>query len=195
MTRKDQKIKLRAIVRSLERKLTDDYKATSSQAIFHHLTAMSQYQSAQTVFCFVSTSREIDTHSILTHALAQGKILCVPRSLDGGLMALHQITTLEDLQVGAYGILEPSETAPLVDVDQVDFAVLPCLSCNHEGQRLGQGGGYYDRFLSRYRGGMVLLCREQLIRDEIPVEPHDYPIPWVLTEAGLFEDGFRAQLG
>ena len=57
------------------------------------------------------------------------------------------------------------------------------------GQRLGHGGGYYDRFLSQYRGGTVLLCREQLIRQEIPVEPHDYPVPWVLTERGLYEDG------
>ena len=41
-------------------------------------------------------------------------------------------------------------------------------------------------------GGTVLLCREQLIRQEIPVEPHDYPIPWVLTERGLYEDGIPA---
>ena len=66
---------------------------------------------------------------------------------------------------------------------------------NHLGQRLGQGGGYYDRFLSNYRGGTVLLCREKLIREEIPLEPHDYPIPWVLTEVGLYEDGTPARLG
>ena len=45
------------------------------------------------------------------------------------------------------------------------------------------------------RGGTVLLCREQLIRQEIPVKPHDYPVPWVLTERGLYEDGIPAPLG
>ena len=60
----------------------------------------------------------------------------------------------------------------------------PVVTCNYLGQRLGHGGGYYDRFLSQYRGGTVLLCRELLIRQEIPVEPHDYPVPWVLTERG-----------
>ncbi|WP_409969003.1 5-formyltetrahydrofolate cyclo-ligase [Bengtsoniella intestinalis] len=195
MTKKDQKIKLRAIARSLERKLSENYKTKSSQMIYRHLTAMSEYQAAQTVFCFVSTDREVDTHALLTHALAQGKTLCVPRCLGEGKMALHQITDVAELQEGTYGILEPAETTPLIDIDQVDFAILPCLTCNHQGHRLGQGGGYYDRFLSQYRGGTVLLCREQLIRDEIPLEPHDYPIPWVLSEAGLFEDGIRAPLG
>ena len=50
-------------------------------------------------------------------------------------------------------------------------------------------------FLARYRGGTVLLCREKLIREEIPVEPHDFPVPWVLTERGLYEDGVPARLG
>ena len=54
---------------------------------------------------------------------------------------------------------------------------------------MGRGGGYYDRFLSQYRSSAVLLCRERLIREEIPVEPHDCPVPWVLTEQGLYEDG------
>ena len=79
--------------------------------------------------------------------------------------------------------------------DKTDEFVLPCVTCNYLGQRLGHGGGYYDRFLSQYRGGTVLLCRELLIRQEIPVEPHDYPVPWVLTERGLYEDGIPAPLG
>ena len=55
--------------------------------------------------------------------------------------------------------------------------------------------GYYDRFLAHYRGGTVLLCREKLIREEIPLEPRDMPVPWVLTERGLYEDGIPARLG
>ena len=77
----------------------------------------------------------------------------------------------------------------------IDFAILPCVTCNVLGQRLGHGCGYYDHFLSQYRGGTVLLCREQLLRQEIPVEPHDYPVPWVLTERALYEDGIPAPFG
>lgn len=195
MTRHEEKAQLRTIVRKLEQSLSPKYKKKSSHTIAQRLLAMSEYQSAQTVFCFVGTEKEVDTMPILRHALETGKTLCVPRCNPDHTFSLHQITDLADLTPGAYGILEPADTTSLVDIDQVDFAILPCLTCNHGGQRLGQGGGYYDRFLSHYRGGSVLLCREKLIREEIPVEPHDYPIPWVLTEIGLFEDGTPAYLG
>ena len=195
MTKTEEKQQLRRTMRALESGLSARYKAESSRAIAAHLLAMPEYQEAGTVFCFVGTDREIDTRPILEDVLAAGKRLCVPQCVGKGIMELRQVTDLRQLIPGAYGILEPSADAPLVSLDEVDFAILPCLTCNHLGQRLGQGGGYYDRFLSNYRGGTVLLCREKLIREEIPLEPHDYPIPWVLTETGLYEDGTPARLG
>ena len=74
-----------------------------------------------------------------------------------------------------------------------NLAVIPCVTCSREGRRLGRGGGYYDRFLAHYRGAAVLVCRERLLRQEIPFGVHDYPVPWVVTEAGLFEDGTPAR--
>ena len=195
MTKTEEKQQLRRTMRALESGLSARYKAESSRAIAAHLLAMPEYQEAGTVFCFVGTDREIDTRPILEDVLAAGKRLCVPQCVGKGIMELRQVTDLRQLIPGAYGILEPSADAPLVSLDEVDFAILPCLTCNHLGQRLGQGGGYYDRFLSHYRGGTVLLCREKLIREEIPLEPHDYPVPWVLTEKGLYEDGVPARLG
>lgn len=195
MTRKEEKQQLRRTVRALERELSPKYKAESSRAICQRLIAMPAYQSAETVFAFVGTEREIDTTLFLQDALASGKRLAVPLCVGDGIMELRQITSLGQLLPGAYGILEPGPDTPLIPTDEVDFAVLPCVSCNHLGHRLGQGGGFYDRFLTHYRSSMVLLCREKLIRDEIPLEPHDYPIPWVLTERSLYEDGIPAHLG
>lgn len=194
MTRQEEKQQLRAVMRARERQLSDRYRRESDQAIAAHLTAMPEYQAAGTIFCFVGTPHEIDTRPILENALATGKRLCVPLCTGPGMMELRQITTLSQLSPGAYGIPEPPEDAPTVSVDETDFAILPCLTCNHLGHRLGQGQGYYDRFLAHYRSGAVLLCREKLIREEIPLEPHDYPIPWVLTERGLYEDGIPARL-
>ena len=194
MTKTEEKQQLRRTMRALESGLSARYKAESSRAIAAHLLAMPEYQEAGTVFCFVGTDREIDTRPIREDVLAAGERLCVPQCVGKGIMELRQVTDLRQLIPGAYGILEPSADAPLVSLDEVDFAILPCLTCNHLGQRLGQGGGYYDRFLSHYRGGTVLLCREKLIREEIPLEPHDYPVPWVLTERGLYEDGTPARL-
>ena len=127
------------------------------------------------------------------NGLKKGTIL--GKGVINNQMTNRQITDLHQLVPGRYGLLEPAADAPVIPVDAIDFAVLPCVTCNYLGQRLGHGGGYYDRFLSQYRGGTVLLCRELLIRQEIPVEPHDYPVPWVLTERGLYEDGIPAPLG
>ena len=195
MTKAEDKQRLRRVIRELERQLSPRYKEASSRAIAAHLLAMPEYQAAGTVFCFVGSEGEIDTRPILEDALAAGKRLCVPLCTGPGIMELRQVTALDQLVPGAYGIPEPPESAPVMNPDDVDLAILPCLTCSHLGQRLGQGGGYYDRFLSNYRGGTVLLCREKLIREEIPLEPHDYPIPWVLTETGLYEDGTPARLG
>ena len=195
MTKAEEKQRLRRVIRELERQLSPRYKAESSRAIAAHLLAMPEYQAAGTVFCFVGMEREVDTRPILEDVLAAGKRLCVPLCVGDGIMELRAVTVLDQLVPGAYGILEPPADAPKVDVDEVDFAILPCVTCNHLGQRLGQGGGYYDRFLTHYRGGTVLLCREKPIREEIPLEPRDMPVPWVLTERGLYEDGIPARLG
>lgn len=194
MRKQDEKKTLRNIMRRLEDNLSPRYMRTADEAILRHLIALPEYCEARTVFCFAGVKREINTRPLLENALAAGKTLCVPLCVESGIMETRQITDLSQLQAGKYGLLEPAADAPIIAVDDIDFAVIPCTTCNHAGQRLGKGGGYYDRFLSHYRGGTVMLCREKLIREEIPVEPHDYPIPWVMTERGLYEDGIPARL-
>lgn len=194
MTKFEEKQALRVQIRQMERELPPSYKQKSDLSITAHLLSLPDYLEAGTVFCFVGTAREINTRPVLEDALSRGKRMCVPLCTSApGIMELRVIRSMEDLSSGAYGILEPRPEYPAVTMDEVDFAVLPCLTCDHAGHRLGQGGGYYDRFLSAYRGSAVLVCRERLIREEIPLEPHDIPIPWVMTETGLYEDGVPAR--
>lgn len=195
MTRQEEKRRLRRTIRDLEAQLSPRYLAESGRAIAAHLLAMPEYREAGTVSCFAGSGREVDTRPILEDALAVGKVLCVPLYVGPGEMELRRVTALDQLLPGACGIPAPPADSPAVPVDEVDLAVLPCVTCDRAGRRLGRGGGYYDRFLSRYRGGAVLVCRERLLREEIPVEPHDLPVPWVLTERGLYEDGVPARLG
>ena len=185
---------LRSEVRAAERALSPRYRASSSAAINARLLALPEYSLARTVFAFVGTAREIDTTEFLREALRQVKRLCVPLCVGPGIMELREITALEDLAPGAYGIPEPKAACPAVPLDEVDFAVIPCVSCDREGHRLGQGGGFYDRFLAAYRGPAYLVCRERLLRREIPMEPHDAIIHWVVTEKTLYEDGIPDQM-
>lgn len=195
MTPAEEKQRLRTAVRMLERQLPESYQSAADREIAARLLALPDYREAGTVFCFVSTRWEINTLPILRDALVRGKTLCVPLCIPGNQIELRRIRSLDELAPGAHGILEPTPGCPALSPSQVDLAVIPCLTCNRAGHRLGQGGGYYDRFLSAYRSAAVMLCRERLLRDEIPLEPHDFVISCVLTEAGLFEDGTPSRPG
>ena len=140
------------------------------------------YKEAKTVFLFVGTAREVDTLSILEDAWRSGKTVCVPRCIEGNQMALCHITSLNDLQSGAYGILEPAENCPTLPHSAIDFALIPCLACTREGDRLGKGGGYYDRFFELYDGPAAMICPEMLILDYIPTEKYDKCVPHIITE-------------
>ena len=163
MTIDEEKQQLRATIRRLSAQLPFRYREAADRAIARHLLALPEYRSAGAVFCFVSAGREIDTRPILEQTLADGKMLCVPLCVADGIMELRAIRDLKELFPGAYGILEPPADSPALSPDQIDLAVIPCVTCSQEGRRLGRGGGYYDRFLAHYRGAAVLLCRERLL--------------------------------
>ena len=159
-----------------------------------------EYRRCGQLFCFVSLPQEPDTLPILQQALKDGKTVAVPRCLPERRMAFHLLSPErpmeEQLKSGTYGVPEPSPAMPEVIPGPGLFplCLVPGLAFDHKGGRLGYGAGYYDRFLAHYRGAAVLLCRERLLRQEIPFGVHDYTIPWVLTEAGLFEDGTPSRL-
>ena len=186
MTISEQKKVLRHTIRQLERELSPAYRTEANRRIAALTLSLRAYRNAGTVCCFVGTAREIDTRPILENALNAGKRLCVPRCDAPGEMTMREIAALDQLSPGTMGILEPSADAPVTAPENIDFAVLPCLSCDIRGNRLGYGGGYYDRFLRAYHGAAVLLCRERLLQPAIPMESHDIAVPCVLTERRLY---------
>ena len=74
-------------------------------------------------------------------------------------------------------------------LDQVDLSIIPCVSCDRLGHRLGQGTGFYDRFFAGNPENAAMLCRESLLRTIIPREPHDVVFPLVITEFGVYRKG------
>ena len=180
---------LRRTLRARERQFPAESWREAGHQMAERLFRLPLYQTAHTVCCFVSTDREPDTRPILAEVLNAGKRLCVPLCLGPGKMEMRRLPSFSALSPGAMGILEPDRAAEPVEPGEIDLALIPCLSCDPFGNRLGRGGGYYDRFLARYPGAAVLLCREAMLCAEIPVQDHDIPIPLVLTEAALYRDG------
>lgn len=156
-------------------------------AMWQTLQAQPAWQSAESVFCFVGALHEPDTMPILQGALSAGKQLLVPRIAGPGQMQLVPLQSLEQLQPGAFGILEPGQALPAVPAGSgVRLAVLPCLAATRSGARLGHGGGYYDRFLANYSGQRLILCPEALLAQSLPTGPLDEPAQAVLTEKALY---------
>lgn len=103
-------------------------------------------------------------------------------------MDAYEIQNLEQLKIGSYGILEPGEECDIIlDPTEIQFAIIPCISCNRKGERLGHGGGYYDRYLEKMPEDCekAILCRESLMCDEIPTEEHDERMDLVISENGI----------
>ena len=184
MTIDEEKQQLRATIRRLSAQLPFRYREAADRAIARHLLALPEYRSAGAVFCFVSAGREIDTRPILEQTLADGKMLCVPLCVADGIMELRAIRDLEELFPGAYGILEPPADSPALSPDQIDLAVIPCVTCSREGRRLGRGGGYYDRFLPKLSENCTILAAGfdcQLVGSPLPHDATDYRLPEIWT--------------
>ena len=181
MTKKE----LRTHVAETVKGLSWLYREKADRAIRFHIYGWSLYKAAGTVFCYAGTDREIDTRELLNSALIAGKRVVLPVCTGPGIMETRAIQTMGDLVPGKYGILAPGPGCPLVEPEEIDLAFIPCASGNARGERLGYGGGFYDRYLPRLRCPTALLCRKRLAEEEIPMESHDVRMDYFISEDGI----------
>ena len=181
-TTAQQKKRLRAQLRQERRALDPEMLLRDSAAICSRLLELPELRRARTVFCYVSCGGEVETHRLIGHLLKQGKTVLVPRCGARGLMDCVPITSLGDLRPGAYGILEPPPGTQAVPAAAVDFALVPAVACGLDGSRLGQGGGYYDRFLQQTGCDFAALCTEAFLLPRVPCEAHDRNMKIIVTQ-------------
>lgn len=195
----EQKRRLRQGVKLLIGELEETYCQKADEEIYRRILSLPEYRRADTVFCFVGTSSEIDTVPVLMDAWSRGKRVCVPKCVGKGVMNAYRIDGMEDLREGSYGILEPGEQAVLVFPEEIDLVLAPCLSCSRDGRRLGYGGGYYDRYLGRVAAPKAVLCRSRVMREDIPVDGFDIPMDLVVCEdyvektAGFMRETYKME--
>lgn len=185
MVMDEQKKRLRKIIKEKVAGLDRIYTKAADQDIFSYVTGLPEYCRAETIFCFAGTGHEIDTAPIIEHALKQGKKVGVPKCVAKGVMEVRGIKGLRDLEPGKYGIPEPGSQAPVIQPEDIDLAVVPCLSCGSDGRRLGYGGGYYDRYMDRTRAVKAVICRERIMCEDIPMDVHDKQMDIVISEKGV----------
>jgi 5-formyltetrahydrofolate cyclo-ligase len=180
-----QKRLLRQQMLDLRAKIPPRERLVSDAAISRQVGEFSAFKDAETLFVYVSTADEVGTQAIIEESLRQGKRVCVPRCEGRGVMRAYEIGGFDDLREGSYGILEPRESCPFVESDRIELALVPCMACTPRGQRLGYGGGFYDRYLWDRAYPAVALCRDVLLLDELPAGEYDVPVDFVITESGV----------
>lgn len=180
------KKKLREKIRAQIRTFPPEEKARSDARIFRAVLSLPLYQRAKVVFVYVSLDWEIDTRALIQDALLEGKTVAVPKCLPGGRMEVYRLDDFHQIKARTLGILEPGDGMERIAEGSLELALIPCLSCTRDGIRLGQGGGYYDRFLvDKPWIDKVALCRESLLSANLPCEEHDVRMDVVLTETAF----------
>lgn len=174
---------LRAEIRQRISLLDSLYIEESNCSIFEKLICLPEFISAPRVFTYCSVSREVDTRRLINHCFEIGKSVALPTNLFEGNMSFALINQPpEDLPPGVLSIPEPLPDAEIVFPHEHDLIIVPGLCYDLSCYRLGQGGGYYDRFLSRCSAFSVGLCREQLLLEKVPRDKFDLPAKCLITE-------------
>ncbi|MDR2156683.1 MAG: 5-formyltetrahydrofolate cyclo-ligase [Clostridiales Family XIII bacterium] len=142
---------LRAELTERLRRLDGAYKAAADRAIRSAIVQSKLYGEAGVLFTYVGRNDEIDTLPLIEQALAEGKRVCAPAVRGGGVMDAKEIASVDDLTLGAMNLIEPCGSCPPIEPQEIELVLVPCISCDPCGNRLGYGGGYYDRYLKRLR--------------------------------------------
>lgn len=181
ITTAEDKARLRKLIRNQLVHVSDAQRTAEDSALFSAFLTLPEVERAQTLFLFCGTGTEPDTSRLFAPLLAQGKRIGLPRMLPDRQMEVRQLDPDRPLVKHPFGILEPDDGCPLLHAEEIDLVLVPGLCYDRHGYRLGMGGGYYDRWLSRYQGFTVGLCRNALLQDCLPTEPHDRPVNAVIT--------------
>ena len=188
----EAKARLRAQCLIRRKALSSERVAADSRTILQRLIALDEYADAQRLHTYVSRDGEVDTHALIRLSLERCKRVIVPVVQAGSRVLQHaEIQDLERLQPGSWGLRQPALEYPYLfeNLEKIDLVVVPGLAFDERGFRLGLGGGYYDRFLSRIQVPKIGLTYTSLFLRQLPVEHHDVRVDIVLTESTTYRGG------
>ncbi|MEW6574673.1 MAG: 5-formyltetrahydrofolate cyclo-ligase [Bacillota bacterium] len=185
------KVALRTAVLNTRRTLSNEKAARASIEIQNRVRSLPVFESANTIMAYAACRNEVQTGRLITEALKGDKRVALPvTDTDKKEIYARVITAYpEDLIPGAYGILEPKTSCPVIPPQEFDLVLVPGVAFDPKGFRLGFGGGYYDRFLPRLREDTVTvgLAYGFQVVDTVFPEPHDCRVKYVVTDAAVIK--------
>ena len=183
------KAELRARMRQMRRSLSPQEQEAAARAVHDHLAALDVYRTARVVMAYMAGRGELSLEPAIRDLLDRKRTLVLPRCEADGIMTARKIGALCALSPGAYGLLEPDDACERIDPTQIDLILVPGVAFDRDGGRLGQGAGYYDRFLPGTHAIRAGVCHDFALLEQVPSQAHDIPMDFVITPAGIISPG------
>ncbi len=178
------KKQLRANYRRDINKLTLEEVCQKSSIICHRALSLPFLSEVKTIGSYASYGNEVSTCDLLIQLLERGFCLALPMvNSQEHTMEFGMVEKLTELAPGAFGIMEPRNSR-CCHPGEIDLFFIPGLAFDYQGNRLGRGGGYYDRYLSNVRADALkigLAYQLQLVT-ELPVNSDDVKMDFIITE-------------
>ena len=173
------KQELRQAIRARKRAMTEEDILRRSKILAEKFARSNAYRAAKTIYGYLPYNQEVRTVPMLRRALEEGKRVAVPK-VYGDDMKFIYLDDLSQVAKGYAGIPEPIDDGP-VATDTQALVLMPGLVFDKAGHRIGYGGGFYDRFLSREPDHpTVALCYDFQVMEKIETESFDIPVDVVL---------------
>ncbi len=176
----EDKKSIRGEVRRRIKLMSEEEKQSSAAVIFAKVEATATFANANCIALFVAMWDEVPTTEALERWRNMGKRIVVPR-VEGDIMRYYDYHP-DKMAVGAFGIVEPTGNDE-VGADAIDLMIVPARAFTLGGDRLGRGGGFYDKYMSlegfrAVKYGVAFGCQ---IFDSLPTDPHDIQVDGVFT--------------
>ncbi|WP_343554624.1 5-formyltetrahydrofolate cyclo-ligase [Pantoea sp.] len=184
---------IRQHVRHLRRNLTSEQQEQAADQLAEHAINIATIADAQHIALFLSVDGEINTRPLIAKLWQQKKQVYLPvlHPFSPGNLLFIRYTPETSLTTNKLRIPEPTlDITQMVTLDQLDVMLVPLVAFDQHGQRLGMGGGFYDRTLQNWQqhGFMPMGIAHDCQRvDELPVAAWDVPLPAILTPAKLWQ--------
>lgn len=163
-----------------------DFIVSNSNIIAEKLLQMEAIKNANSIMLYLDFNNEVQTDTLIKKLLSLKKIVSSPITIKEThtLIPTQIIDFNNGLRIGAYGIREPNENSPTIDIKSLDVVIVPAVAYDTHCYRLGYGGGFYDRFIENLRRdaitiGIAFDCQ---VFDTIPKEIHDAQLNYIVTE-------------
>lgn len=166
-------------------------KTAAELLVYRKLFVSSFWRDSTTVGVTLSEPLEFDTKPLLVEAIRSEKKIVIPRTLPGRHLQFCRFDPSLKIIRSKFGVFEPQEGADIIEAKNIDLMVVPGLAFSSTGERLGFGGGFYDKFLTEYNG-RVVSCAEPArfyLKTGWEIDSTDQIIPNVITPSGWFSLG------